>query len=45
MARQGRAGVALGIAAIGSFFAGTVATLVIAALGKPLTGLAARGMS
>jgi putative tricarboxylic transport membrane protein len=40
MARQGRAGVALGIAAIGSFFAGTVATLVIAALGKPLTGLA-----
>ena len=40
MARQGRAGVALGIAAIGSFFAGTVATMVIAALGKPLTGLA-----
>jgi putative tricarboxylic transport membrane protein len=40
MARQGRAGVALGIAAIGSFFAGTVATLVIAALGVPLTGLA-----
>jgi putative tricarboxylic transport membrane protein len=40
MARQGRAGVALGISAIGSFFAGTVATLVIAALGAPLTGLA-----
>ncbi|MCB8820504.1 tripartite tricarboxylate transporter permease [Microvirga rosea] len=40
MARQGRAGVALGIAAIGSFFAGTVATIVIAALGAPLTGLA-----
>ncbi|MBD2749613.1 tripartite tricarboxylate transporter permease [Microvirga sp. BT688] len=40
MARQGRAGVALGIAAIGSFFAGTVATLVIAALGTPLTKLA-----
>jgi putative tricarboxylic transport membrane protein len=40
MARQGRAGIALGIAAIGSFFAGTVATLVIAALGAPLTGLA-----
>jgi putative tricarboxylic transport membrane protein len=40
MARQGRAGVALGIAAIGSFFAGTVATLVIAALGAPLTSLA-----
>ena len=40
MARQGRAGIALGIAAIGSFFAGTVATLLIAALAVPLTGLA-----
>src|SRR4051794_18788177 len=40
MAKQGRAGVALGIAAIGSFFAGTVSTLVIAALGVPLTKLA-----
>ncbi|MBL8697897.1 MAG: tripartite tricarboxylate transporter permease [Alphaproteobacteria bacterium] len=40
MAKQGRAGVALGVAAIGSFVAGTVATLVIAALGKPLTRLA-----
>ncbi|MBZ6076183.1 tripartite tricarboxylate transporter permease [Microvirga puerhi] len=40
MARQGRAGVALGIAAIGSFFAGTVATVIIAALGAPLTKLA-----
>jgi putative tricarboxylic transport membrane protein len=40
MARKGRAGVALGIAAIGSFFAGTVATLLIAALGAPLTKLA-----
>ena len=30
MARQGRAGPALGIAAIGSFFAGCVATLAIA---------------
>ncbi len=40
MARQGRAGVALGIAAMGSFFAGPVATLFIAALGKPLTKLA-----
>src|SRR5687768_5607622 len=40
MARQGRAGVALGIAAIGSFFAGTVATLVIAGLAVPLTRLA-----
>ncbi len=40
MARQGRAGIALGIAAIGSFFAGTVATIMIAALGAPLTKLA-----
>jgi putative tricarboxylic transport membrane protein len=40
MARQGRAGAALGIAAIGSFFAGTFATLVIAALAVPLTRLA-----
>jgi putative tricarboxylic transport membrane protein len=40
MARQGRAGIALGIAALASFFAGTVATLVIAALGVPLTKLA-----
>src|SRR3954464_9540176 len=40
MARQGRAGIALGIAAIGSFFAGTVATFVIAALGVPLTRVA-----
>src|ERR671917_218070 len=37
MALQGRAGPALGIAAIGSFFAGTVATLVIAGLAVPLT--------
>jgi putative tricarboxylic transport membrane protein len=40
MARQGRAGIALGIAAIGSFFAGTVSTLIIAALAEPLTRLA-----
>jgi len=40
MARQGRAGVALGVAALASFFAGTVATLVIAAVGVPLTKLA-----
>ena len=40
MAKQGRAGVALGMAAMGSFFAGTVATLLIAALGQPLTKLA-----
>ncbi|MSO71921.1 MAG: tripartite tricarboxylate transporter permease [Alphaproteobacteria bacterium] len=40
MARNGRAGIALGIAALGSFFAGTVATMVIAALGVPLTQVA-----
>src|SRR5512145_1758686 len=40
MARQGRAGVALGVAALGSFFAGTLATLVVAALAVPLTKLA-----
>ena len=40
MARQGRAGVALGISAIGSFIAGTIATLIIAALGVPLTKMA-----
>src|SRR6516165_556770 len=40
MARQGRAGPALSIAAIGSFFAGCVATVVVAALGAPLTSLA-----
>src|SRR2546430_6749336 len=40
MAKQGRAGVALGIAALGSFFAGCVATLVIAALAAPLTRMA-----
>ncbi len=42
MARQGRAGAALAIAAIASFFAGTVATLVIAALSAPMTWLALR---
>jgi len=40
MARQGRAGVALGIAAIGSFIAGTISTVVVAALGVPLSELA-----
>ena len=40
MARKGQAGIALGIAAIASFFAGTVATLIIAAIGAPLTKLA-----
>src|SRR3982750_3247415 len=40
MALQGRAGPALAIAAIGSFFAGCVATLVIAAAAAPLTSVA-----
>ena len=40
MAKQGRAGVALGVAALGSFFAGCVATIFIAALGAPLTRFA-----
>jgi TctA family transporter len=40
MARQGRAGPALAIAAIGSFFAGCVATVAIAAAAPPLTKLA-----
>jgi TctA family transporter len=40
MARQGRAGKALGIAAIGSFIAGTVATLVIAVAAPPLAEVA-----
>jgi putative tricarboxylic transport membrane protein len=40
MARQGRAGVALATAAIGSFFAGTVCTLLVAAFGPPLATIA-----
>src|SRR3954463_2253850 len=40
MARQGRAGPALAIAAIGSFFAGTVGTLLIALAGPPLAEVA-----
>jgi putative tricarboxylic transport membrane protein len=40
MARQGRAGVALATAAIGSFFAGTAATFVIAFLAPPLANVA-----
>lgn len=40
MAKRGRAGSALGIAALGSFFAGCVATLLIAAFAPPLTELA-----
>jgi putative tricarboxylic transport membrane protein len=40
MARQGRAGAALSVAALGSFFAGCVGTVVIAAFAPPLTELA-----
>ncbi len=40
MARQGRAGPALAIAAIASFFAGCVATVVISLLSAPLAALA-----
>src|SRR6478672_11420086 len=40
MARQGRAGPALAIAAIGSFIAGCFSTVLVAALGVPLTALA-----
>jgi putative tricarboxylic transport membrane protein len=40
MAKQGRAGPALAIAAIGSVFAGCVSTVLVAALGAPLTSLA-----
>jgi putative tricarboxylic transport membrane protein len=40
MARRGRAGVALATAAIGSFFAGTVATLLLAVFAPPLSALA-----
>ena len=40
MAKQGRAGPALAIAAIASFVAGTVATVVIATLSAPMSWLA-----
>ena len=40
MAKQGRAGPALAIAAVGSFFAGTVGTLLIALAGPPLAEIA-----
>ena len=40
MAKQGRAGAALGIAALGSFFAGCVGTVFIAAFGPPLAAIA-----
>nr|WP_312351797.1 tripartite tricarboxylate transporter permease [Brucella intermedia] len=40
MARRGRAGAALAIAAIGSFFAGTVSTFLVAVFAPPLTEIA-----
>ena len=40
MARQGRAGPALAAAGLGSFFAGCVGTLVLAAFAAPLTEVA-----
>jgi putative tricarboxylic transport membrane protein len=40
MALKGRAGVALTTAAVGSFFAGTVATLLIALFASPMTAIA-----
>ena len=42
MARQGRAGPALAVAAIGSFIGGTVATMGLVLLALPLTRLALR---
>src|SRR5579862_3312706 len=40
MARKGRAGAALSVAALGSFFAGTVGTIVIVLFAEPLTAMA-----
>jgi TctA family transporter len=40
MARKGQAGAALAIAALGSFFAGSCATLLVAAVSLPLSALA-----
>ncbi|HLQ17564.1 MAG TPA: tripartite tricarboxylate transporter permease [Tabrizicola sp.] len=40
MARKGKAGTALAVAALGSFFAGTVATLLVALFAPPLTAVA-----
>jgi TctA family transporter len=42
MARQGHAGKALATAALGSFFAGTVSTFLIALFAPPLTDIALR---
>jgi TctA family transporter len=40
MARRGQAGAALAVAALASFFAGTIATVLIAAVSTPLSALA-----
>src|SRR5438270_7821535 len=40
MARKGQAGAALAIAALGSFFAGTVATIMVATVAIPLSAVA-----
>jgi TctA family transporter len=40
MAKQGRAGAALSVAALGSFFAGCVGTVFIAGFGPPLAAIA-----
>lgn len=40
MARKGKAGAALAIAALGSFFAGSVATVMVATIAVPLSNLA-----
>ncbi len=40
MAREGRAGAALAVAALGSFFAGTVSTLILAMFAPPLAEIA-----
>jgi putative tricarboxylic transport membrane protein len=42
MARQGRAGPALGIAAFGSFIAGTIGVIILMFLAEPLSGVAIR---
>jgi putative tricarboxylic transport membrane protein len=42
MARNGRAGLALAVAAVGSFVGGTIGTLLLAVLAVPLASLAAR---
>jgi putative tricarboxylic transport membrane protein len=40
MAKRGQAGIALGMSAIGSFLAGSVSTIFVAALAIPLTSIA-----